>query len=585
MTRKELIQAARGERPLDLLIRNANLINVFTCEIYPADIGIYGKRFALTLPAGDCALEAKQIIDASGKWAAPGFIDAHLHIESSMVTPANYAAAVLPLGTTTAIIDPHEIANVLGRSGVRYMLEASQGLPLRVYLTIPTCVPAVPGKETSGAAFNADDIQEMLTWERVIAEGEVMDYWGVVNGDMRMQDIVEAGLRAGVTIQGHSPLLVGRELNAYAAAGIDNDHELREGEEGLQKLRAGILPILKLGSFGNHIRNILPTMQKVPFLEVALCTDDVHPHDILTKGHMDRVIREVIAHGINPALAYRWASLVGARNYHLKDHGAVAPGYLADMVLLDSLKDVHVTDVFVNGQYIAQDGQLLQSIKVAPIAINAANSMLLHHQLSRETFTLQAPIDEGNVAVNIIAYEPNRLTHLETITVPVKNGNLQLVEIDEDLCFLTVVPRHGQTHPAQTVVLKGLGWTHGTLALTIAHDSHNLLVAGHDPQDMLLAAKALQECGGGIALAHAGKLLGCVALPLAGLMSTKPVDILAEEIGVVDKIAREFGIKATSPALATVGLTLLVAPHVRLSDTEGLFDTLEQKRIAIFPEF
>ena len=585
MSRKELNEAARGERPLDLLIKNANLINVFTCEIYSADIGIYGERFALTLPAGDCDLEAKQIIDASGKWAAPGFIDAHLHIESSMVTPANYAAAVLPLGTTTAIIDPHEIANVFGKSGVRYMLEASQGLPLRVYLTIPTCVPSVPGKETSGAAFSAEDIQEMLSWERVIAEGEVMDYWGVVNGDARMQAIVEAGLRAGVTIQGHSPLLVGKELNAYAAAGIDNDHELREGEEGLQKLRAGILPILKLGSFGNHIRNILPTIQQVPFLEVALCTDDVHPYDILTKGHMDRVIREVIAHGIEPALAYRWASLVGARNYQLKDHGAVAPGYLADMVLLDSLKDVHVTDVFVNGQYIAHDGHLLQPIQEAPVTINAANSMRLHHSFSRETFTLQAPIDEGNIAVNIIAYEPNRLTHLETITIPVKNMNLQLAEIDEDLCFLTVVPRHGQTHPAQTVVLKGLGWTHGTLALTIAHDSHNLLVAGHDPQDMLLAAKALQECGGGIALAHEGKLLGCVALPMAGLMSTKPVDILAEEIGEVEKIAREFGIQATSPALATAGLTLLVAPRVRLSDTEGLFNTTEKKKITIFPEF
>jgi adenine deaminase len=583
MTRLELIEAARGDRPLDFAIKNVNLINVFTCEIYPADIGIYDDRVAVVGPAGIFDLKAKKVIDGTGKWASPGFVDSHLHIESTMVTPANYAAAVLSFGTTTAIIDPHEIANVMGMEGVRYMVEASEGLPLRVYIAVPTCVPSVPGKETSGADFGADKIAEMLTWPRVIAEAEVMDYLGVVKGSPRMTDIVQAGLAAKVTIQGHSPLLMGRELNAYAAAGIDNDHELRRGDEGLEKLRLGILPLLKLGSFGNHIKNILPTIKEVPFLEIALCTDDVHPADIIENGHMNRVIKEVISHGIDPALAYRFATLVGARNYALKDHGAIAPGYLADIVLLTDLEKVVVSDVFVNGKQVSQNGRLTISIPEPKVSINSTNSVRLNSPLNLGMFTLTAPIKEGEVDVNTIVYEPSRLTHLEVFTIPVIDHHLQLDALNTDLCFVTVIPRHGQKHPAPTVVLKGLEWRRGAMAMTIAHDSHNLIVAGHDPSDMLLAAQELEKCGGGVAFVDQGKVLGKVALPLAGLMSSKSVAELAEEIEVLDEIARGLDVEAPSPALAIVGLALVVAPRIRVSDLEGLFDTLKQTAVPIFP--
>ena len=372
-------------------------------------------------------------------------------------------------------------------------------------------------------------------------------------------------------------------MNAYIAAGIENDHELRQGDEGVEKLRLGMLPLLKLSSFGNHIKNILPTIKDLPFLEIALCTDDVHPYDIIEHGHMNRVIREVISYGIDPALVYRWATLVGARGYHLKDHGAIAPGYLADIALLSDLVEVTVSDVFANGKLISKNGELLNPIPEPQATLDLGNSVHIKTTLTRDHFAIKAPIETGEIDVNIIALEPSRLTHLETISIPVVDHYLNLKALDGDFCYLTVVPRHGQPHPPQTVVLKGLGWNRGTLASTIAHDSHNLIVAGHNPEDMLLAALELEKCAGGIALVDEGKLLGKVELPLAGLMAQKTVAELAREIEVVEKIALDMGIQATSPALAIAGMALIVAPHVRISDLVGLFDTIDQKPLPIFP--
>jgi len=267
--RTELIEAARGERALDLAVLNARLVNVFTCEVYPADVGVYRDRIAVVGPAGAYQLQAARTIDAAGRWMTPGFVDTHLHIESTMVTPPAYAAGVLPRGTTTSVIDPHEIGNVLGRAGVRYMIDSSADLPLHVLICVPSCVPAVEGAETAGAAFRAHDVAEMLTWPRVIGIAEVMDYQGVVQGDERMLGIVQAGLDAQAHIQGHSPLLRGRACNAYLAAGIQDDHELRAGDEGLEKLRLGMLPLLKVSSHGNHVPNILPALLEAPHLDIA----------------------------------------------------------------------------------------------------------------------------------------------------------------------------------------------------------------------------------------------------------------------------------------------------------------------------
>jgi adenine deaminase len=500
-----------------------------------------------------------------------------------MVTPANYAAAVLPFGTTTSIIDPHEIGNVLGMDGVRYMVEGSEGLPLRIYITVPSCVPAVPGKETAGADFGPEEVAEMLTWPRAIAVAEVMDYMGVVNGVPRMVDIIEAGLAADSTIQGHSPLLSDRELNAYIAAGIENDHEIREGEEGLQKLRLGMLPLLKVSSYGNHIPNILPTLKTAPFLEIALCTDDIEPADLLVNGHMDRVVREVISHGIDPAVAIRWATYTGARHYKLRDHGAIAPGYYADIVLLTSLEQVEVNKVIVGGELVVDDSRLLEPIPEPPTSVALENSVHLYQPLTLERLIPRASIENGEVDVNVIVLEPSRMTHLETVSMRVANYELMLDTLQDDMCYLSVVPRHGQAHPPASALLKGLGWHRGTIATTIAHDSHNIIVAGHQPSDMLLAVNELEKFGGGIVLVDEQKVLAKVELPLAGLMSLKTVPELAEEMTALNEIAKRWGIEGSSPALSISGLALTVIPQVRISDLLGLFDVASQSAIPVFP--
>ena len=579
-SRTHLIEAARGDRPLDLAITNVNLVNVFTCEIYPADIGILGERVAVVGPAGAYELEAARTIDGSGKWATPGFVDTHVHIESTMVTPANFAAAVLPFGTTACMIDPHEIGNVLGVEGIRFMVEGSEGLPLRVYLTVSSCVPAVPGKETAGADFGPDEVAEMLTWPRAIAVAEVMDYMGVVHGSPKMVGIVQAGMDVGATIQGHSPLLMGRDLNAYVAAGIHNDHELRRGTEGLEKLRLGILPLLKVSSMGNHVPNILPELKKAPFLEIALCTDDIEPADLLKNGHMDRVIREMIAHDIDPAVAIRWATYNGARHYGLRDQGAIAPGYLADIVLLSSLEEVRATDVFVGGQQVVADGQLIVPLEEPPTSMTIQNSVHLQ-PLSAQDFTLTPPIQNGQVETNIIVLEKSRLTHLAQIPIPAQQGKLDLQSLD-DVCYLSVVPRHGQTHPPTVALLRGLGLRRGAMAGTIAHDSHNIIVAGHTAEDMWLAVQELGRWGGGLVLVDDGQVVGKVELPLAGLMSLKPGGRVGQETQAFTQTAIEMGVDARTPALAISGLALTVIPEVRISDLGAILDVDSQEFLPVF---
>ena len=580
MDRTELVAAARGDRLLDLIITNVNLVNVFTCEIYPADIGIYGERVAVVGPAGAYDLQAGRIIDGSGKWATPGFVDTHVHIESTMVTPANYARAVLPLGTTTSVIDPHEIGNVLGMEGVRFMVEASEGLPLRVYITIPSCVPAVPGKETSGADFGPDEVAEMLTWPRVIAVAEVMDYIGVVKGSPKMLGIIQAGLDAQATIQGHSPLLMGRDLNAYVAAGIDNDHELRQGDEGLEKLRLGLLPLLKVSSYGNYARTIVPTLKKAPFLEIALCTDDIEPADLMANGHMDRVIREMLYHDIDPAVAIRWATYNGARHYGLRDHGAIAPGYYADIVLLSSLEDVKVNDVFVSGEMVVQDERLIEAIEEPQSTIKLENSV--HTQpLSDEDFMLKAPIKGGQVNVNVMVLEPSRLTRLEQASARVRDHFIDPTSLGDDVCTVSVVPRHGQKHRPALALLKGLHLSRGALATSIAHDSHNILVTGHDPGDMLTAVRELEKCGGGIVIVEAGQVLSKVELPVAGLMSLEPVSQLVIQMQELNTTIKGLGVDHRAQSLSASGLALTVIPEVRISDLVGLFDVQSQEPIPV----
>ena len=578
-TRKELVEAARGDRELDLLIEGVQLVNVFTLETYRADIGVYGDRIALVLPAGTEELTAKTVLDGSGKWAAPGFVDTHVHIESTMVTPANFAAAVLPMGTTTAVIDPHEIGNVSGMAGVRYMIEASEGLALRVYIAVPSCVPAAPGLETAGAAFGPQEVSEMLGWDRVISVAEVMDFPGVIGCTPRMLGIVQAGLDKYLTIQGHAPMVSGRDLNAYLAAGNESDHEIRDPDELLEKLRLGMLPLVKDSSFGNPIPVLASVLKAHPWAEIALCTDDIEPADLLDKGHMNRVLRTMIAEGIKPERAVRFATLNGARHYGLRDHGAVAPGYFADIVLLNSLEEVAVNEVIVGGRLVAKDGQLMLDIE-EPREVPVENTVRLP-ELSIESFVLRTPSSDTTV-INVIAPK-GWIMNLEPVSVQPVNGKIELGSLGDNISLVSIIPRHGQDRSPTLAPLKGFPLTRGAMASTVSHDSHNLAVVGKNPGDMYLAAKTLEECGGGVVVVVDGQILAKVELPIAGLMSPLPVPELAEKVREFNRAAREAGIQMPVPVLTLAGFALPCRPEGCVVTDLGLVDVATQQPVPLFP--
>jgi adenine deaminase len=573
MTRTSLVEAARGDRPLDLVIRGGDMLNVYTGEIYPADIGVFGDRIALIDQDRRLQLSGTTEIDARGLIAIPGLIDTHVHIESTMVTPPNFARAVLPFGTTTVVIDPHEIANVSGRAGVEYMLRASAGLPLRVYLTVPSSVPAVPSLETAGAAFDARDVAALLAWPRVVGVAELMDYPGIVRQEARTAAIAEAGLALGQALEGHAPLLSGRELAAYLAAGVDSDHEARDWREMVEKLRAGMWIYCRENTFRQMAADLARALREIPYpWNVAVCTDDIDPADLLQRGHMDRGVRILIENGVEPALAIRFATLNGATRYGLRDLGALAPGKLADIVLVESLRDLRATLVLAGGRVVARDGAMV--VEFADPAPPPLDNSVHIQPLTAESFRLKRPGADGEQRLSILEIDANRTTRLAETTLHFADGICAL-PLPDGLLLLSVVPRHAQPHPPSLAVLRGLGLRDGALATTVAHDSHNLIVAGRTPEDMAVAAQAVADLGGGVALVVGGRVLATVRLPVAGLMSAEPVEVIAAEVRAFNDQARELGLGGISPVLAISSLALPVAPFFRLTDL-GLVDTLKQ---------
>jgi adenine deaminase len=579
-TRRELVEAARGDRGLDLVIRGGRVVNVYTDEVAEADVGVFGDRIAVVDWGRTYGLEAARTIDARGQTVVPGFVDTHIHIESTMVTPPSYARAVLPFGTTTIVIDPHEIGNVSGKAGVEYMLRASEGLPLRTYLTVPSCVPAVQGIETAGAVFAAEDVAEMLGWPRVLGVAELMDYPGIVRQNEHIATIVEAGLAANTKLEGHAPLLTGRELNAYLAAGVDSDHEARGWEESVEKIRLGMWIYGRENTFRHTAADLARALKELPHAwNVALCTDDIDPADLLANGHLDRGMRILVREGIDPARVIRLATLNGAVRYGLQDLGAVAPGKLADLVLLESLEEVRTTTVLSGGRVVVENGKLTVEIG-DPVPPPLENSVRIG-PLSADDFTLKRDGATGDVRVRVIEIDPNRTTRLGDATVPFRDGRLQL-PLADDLALLSVVPRHGQSHRPSLALIRALGLKRGAIASTVAHDSHNLIVAGKSPEEMLHAARIVAEMGGGAALVSGGQLVARVRLPVAGLMSPDPVESVAAEVRAFNDHGRAFGLWATSPVLAISSLALPVAPFIRITDF-GVIDVFSQQFVELFP--
>lgn len=580
MDKSRLIRAAGGQISLDLVIKNVNFVNIFTKEIYPADIGICEGYIAHITQPGEGGISGKIEYDACGRHAVPGLIDTHVHIESSMMNPANLARVVLPHGTTTLVNDPHEIANVLGLEGVRYILDTSAGLPLRVYVLAPSCLPSALGVETTGFEFNSQEIDTMLKWDRVIGLAEVMDFPGVIHQSPRMKEILDTARKHGRFIQGHVPYLTGRGLSAYQCAGINSDHETVFTEEAYYKLRAGMTLECRESSIAQNIEALAPALKELGFPPNAtFCTDDREPDDLLHEGHMDHVIRRAVAQGIPPIEAIKMATYNAALLTRLWDHGALAPGRIADILLLDNLEEFKVNEVFVGGKLAAQNGRLAEELIIPKHPLEDRNTIVLNSKPVKEVFQIRA--DGQKVKVNVITYDEHNplLTKLEKIELPVRNGVVD-TSAGEDLAYLAIFERHGRNGNISVGLVKGLNLKKGAIASTVSHDCHNLTVVGRNPGDMAVAANKLAESGGGIICVADGKVLAGVELPIAGLMSPKPVEELAPITSHLKNTIREMGLTGGYPLLRVATFALAVIPEVKMTDM-GLVNVLTQQFIPV----
>jgi len=588
---KDLIKAARGAIPVDLLIRGVNYLNLFTGEIYKASIGVFGDRIAYVVEGSPEGLKARQVYDGEQLYAIPGLIDSHLHIESSMLTPPRFAEAVLPRGVTTIAIDPHEIANVLGEKGVKYMLDSSRDLPLKVYVLAPTCVPSLPGVETSGAEIDAEAIRRMLAWDRVIGLAEVMDFSGVVNLDERMIRIIEAGRSMGVVIDGHT-FLKGLDLNAYIAAGMEADHENFSFEDALEKLRLGMLIKLRtpyLLNVEELVKGLKSLKDPIGYL---LVTDDILPDNLRRDGHLDNVVRRFIEAGLDPLHAIRAATIYPALHLRLYDRGIISPGKLADIVLIDDLEKFNVKMVFADGRLVAKDGRLVEKIPARVFPDDAKDTVRVRG-LELDDFRIRAPAGRERVRVRVIEllapakdlpdaerFAQSILTRFSIMELPVEDGYLKLTD---DLAIIAVVERHGKTGQISKGLLKNSGLRAGAVASTIAHDSHNLIVLGRRSEDMLMAAREVIGLRGGIAVVENGKVIASLALPVAGLMSEEPLEKVADEFEKVRLALRRIGLKDHPYSPPLFFLALPVIPEARITD-KGLYDVVNQRLVGLFAE-
>lgn len=583
------ISAARGEYPLDLAIENIKLVNVFSGEIYPAAIGIFEDKIVHVTRPGETKLEAKKIIDGNGKYAIPGLIDTHLHIESSMLKPGAYAEAVLPHGTTTIVTDPHEIGNVLGEEGIQYMIDASKDLDLRILTFLPSCVPSAPSVETAGADFTPEVIEKLLKLDGIDGLAEVMNYVGVINQDERMAGILAASQKAGKIAQGHAPTVTGRDLSAYLLAGVDSDHECRTGEEALEKIQAGMIVEIRESSFSLNMAPIAEYIKDKGYLpNVCLCSDDVKANDLVRRGHINHVVRRAIEEGIDPINAIRYGTLNAAERLHRKDLGAIAPGRIADIVLLENIENMDISDVFTSGKQIVSNGKLLnEQKKLAPPAHFFETVKVA--EVKKEDFSIFT--DDPNVTeakVRIIEYDyaPGIPTNFMEVTLPVENGEVQLSNYNgkkAPLNYIGVYHRHGRNSNRTVGILAGYGIVEGAVATTVAHDCHHLVVLGVDKKDMELAANRAREINGGMVAVKNGEIIAELHLPVAGLMSVDSAQELTPKINeFVNRLEKEM-MPGKNPIHRLIAVTLPVIPKAKISDI-GLVDVDKQEIVPLIIE-
>jgi len=570
----QIVRIARGDAPADLALRNGKLINVYSGETYPTDVIIAGDKI-VALGSG---YEAKAEVDLGGRYVAPGFIDAHVHIESSMVTPPQFARAVVPRGTTTVVSDPHEIANVCGLTGIRYMLEASEGLPLTVYVNASSCVPATP-MGSAGADLDAAQLATLLSHPRVLGLAEMMNYPGLILGDPDVLAKMEAF--RGRIVDGHAPGVSGPWLNAYVAAGVGSDHECVTAEEALEKLRLGMVIFLRESSGAHNLLDLLPAITPENSRRCCFCTDDRHPADLLDDGHIDYLLRLAVEQGLDPLTAIRMATLNTAEWFRLYDRGAIAPGKRADLVILTDLHKFEAEMVLSGGRLVAQDGDPVGDWTLPEVADSAVRDSVRvdWDKIDETAFHIPAAGPKARV-IGLIEHQIVTRHLVQEITR--ENGNA-IADVSRDILKMAVIERYKRTGNIGLGFIQGIGLQTGALAASVAHDHHNLILVGADERSMLIAARAVGEMGGGFAAANGEQVLATLPLPIGGLMSNQPLEAVRDAMDALLIASAALGSNLHDPFMTLGFMALEVIPALKLTD-QGLVDVEQFKPVGLFLE-
>ncbi len=568
MALENIIKAAKGDEKADLVIKNAQIINVLSEEIYQADVAI---KDGIIAGVGRGYIGEKEI-DAKGKYISPSFIDGHVHIESSMLLPSEFAKMVVPSGTTSVVADPHEISNVIGLHGISFMREASKDLPLDVYMMLPSCVPASP-YETSGFELNSYDLSMLIDSPWVLGIAEMMNFPGVINLDSEVLSKIKLGLDKRKRIDGHAPYLSNKDLCAYVAAGVSSDHECTIPEEAIEKLRLGMYIMIREGSAAKDLDALIPVLKDCPTRKCIFVTDDRYPWAL--KEHINEMVSRVVKNGVSPVKAVQMASLNTAEYFGIKNLGAIAPGYRADMLLLDNLEDFKPQTVIKNGEVVAQNGEMVVSVKEK--TLSSLRGTVNIRWLDKDDLKIKA---EGKFVKAIEVTSGLLVTKAVEAKINVEDG-YAVSNVDDDVLKILVIERHKASGNIGKGFVKGFGLKSGAIASTVAHDSHNMIVIGTNDDDMLKAIKELVKSQGGKVIVNNGDVVAKLELPIAGLMSEQSSSEVIQKAQELKQGEKIIGCSLEEPFMTMAFLSLSVIPELKLTD-KGLMDVMNGKFTNLF---